>query len=295
MTKKSGSQELLSSANTTLSATNAGQQQQQQRKWKSWKESGYGEISKMDVLKHAFSGQIQSAYKSIDGVPIEDQNVFIPPASHLAAKASHATSGQSPPHSASADADVINQLVTHPIPALSFTNHTAGFTGVIDYLFVSDEFEVQAVLGGYFYEEVSRDLVRWIEEVEHTQPGQGIAGGRASVAGQGQVDGIVQDPKSAQTLVLPPSHPHQHHQQNLQGHQQPKVWTVKGTRTIGFPNPHFPSDHIPVVCDLILRPSSSQAQVQGQSGKSGNGKDMKSGGGGTSSLGGVGRKNKRWK
>ena len=188
---------------------------------------------------------------------------------------------------------MINQLVTHPIPALSFTNHTAGFTGVIDYLFVSDEFEVQAVLGGYFYEEVSRDLVRWIEEVEHTQPGQGIAGGRASVAGQGQVDGIVQDPKSAQTLVLPPSHPHQHHQQNLQGHQQPKVWTVKGTRTIGFPNPHFPSDHIPVVCDLILRPSSSQAQVQGQSGKSGNGKDMKSGGGGTSSLGGVGRKNKR--
>lgn len=78
-------------------------------------------------------------------------------------------------------------------PALPFTNHTASFTGVIDYIwFTSVDFEVLEILGGYFF--------------DHPQPQHNSDSGN--------------------------------------------VWSVKGSGTIGFPNPIFPSDHIPVVAVL---------------------------------------------
>ena len=41
------------------------------RRWRNWKESGYGEIAKSEVLKHTMSGSLRSAYSGIEGVPVE--------------------------------------------------------------------------------------------------------------------------------------------------------------------------------------------------------------------------------
>lgn len=47
------------------------EQRVQLKRWLSWRESGYGEIARSEVLKHALSGSLCSAYKGVEGVPVE--------------------------------------------------------------------------------------------------------------------------------------------------------------------------------------------------------------------------------
>jgi hypothetical protein len=261
------------------------------KRWKNWRESGYGDIARANVLKHALSGALRSAYSGIDGVPVENQNVFIPPANHLSAAVSSLPPQRRP--------------CSYPVPALPFTNHTAQFTGVIDYIWYSaGDFDIEAVLGGYFETSdggLGKDVLRWIQEGQLTQPGQGtlhsaatstflppaaqaihshssssssligsgstaidrsavftdslllsqstaVGGTGSSSLGISPVGGRINNASSpfARGSIGGGSGAHA-------GMNSSKVWSVRGTRTLGFPNPVFPSDHIPVMCELAWK------------------------------------------
>lgn len=269
----------------------AGEPQIQIRRWKSWAESGYGSISKSTVLKHLFSGTLASAYRGIEGVPIEGENVYMSPA-HVISAISKGTS------------NISSQLMppTYPVPALPFTNHTKNFTGVIDYVwFTSSDFDVSGVLGGYFLDGVGRDLVRMISDGERSesnaqafQNSQFSANHRENtINGYKQTDtnamgadgnempgmgaqeddvnipDFIKSARAHKSLLVPnsllsptSSHP------DISGFRRrssgfggkigsdsgaPKVWSIRSSNTVGFPNPVFPSDHIPVVVDLEWR------------------------------------------
>jgi hypothetical protein len=135
----------------------------------------------------------------------------------------------------------------HPVPALPFTNHTANFTGVIDYIWYTvDDFEVDGVLGGYFLESnLGRDIIRWIREGQHAENVPTAPNTPVSASSLHTDSLLVYQPQSP-TQMMHPSLQFQHAGIN--------AWSLRGTRTIGFPNPVFPSDHIPVMCEISWRP-----------------------------------------
>lgn len=180
-------------------------------------------------------------------------NLYIPPAHVLSSTT--ASDERGPP--------------TYPIPALPFTNHTENFTGVIDYIwYTSDDFDVDGVLGGYLLEDnVGRDMVRWIREGQANEdPAQHYA--NATLASFADLhehhpsigivspsntpvwnDSLLLVDASADPYARPPP--------------QPKVWSVRGTKMLGFPNPVFPSDHIPVMVELYFCPAASKHSAAG--------------------------------
>eukprot|EP00158_Paraphelidium_tribonemae_P006987 Partr_v1_DN28060_c2_g3_i4_m57299 putative CCR4-NOT transcription complex subunit len=199
---KSENSNQSSSPQPPSSSSNDKGEPQALKRWKSWKESGYGTISSALQLRHIYSGSLQSAYKQIDNIAIEGENVW------------SSRSGNC------------------PIPALPFTNHTGSFTGVIDYIWFSrDDFEVKSVLGGYFRTELHRDMTEWIEResaTSTTNNSNGEDGGNGGV--------VV--------------------------HQGRKmVWNVTGVQMVGFPNPAFPSDHIPVMSEFVWKSASPTAST----------------------------------
>jgi hypothetical protein len=228
------------------------------KKWKNWKESGYGEISRAATLIHKYSGTLRSAYSSIDGIAIEDSNIFVP----------------------------IEKSEKGPVPALPFTNYTSGFNGVIDYIFYSDEaLEVYAVLGGYLLEpEVGgRDIVEWMISRENgksqnlkTRSNDSGNGWGLTISPPASI--ISASPKNSDTktkrsfslphqlssshelfthsLFIPPVQSHALGNSGREGEKS--VWSVQGSGSVGFPNAVFPSDHIPIVA--VFRWKSNRLQ-----------------------------------
>lgn len=142
------------------------------------------------------------------------------------------------------------QPLTYPVPALPFTNHTATFTGVIDYIwYTTDDFRISGVLGGYFYDgAIGRDLVRWIGEGQrHEDKNRNPATPVCSLESHPSIPLVHHHhpPVLSDTLVQP-----------SKTESVGQVWSIKGNGLIGFPNPAFPSDHIPVMCELLFQTTS---------------------------------------
>ena len=157
------------------------------------------------------------------------------------------------------------------MPALPFTNHTASFSGVIDYIwYTGDDFEVEGALGGYFERaDLGKDVLRWIREGQLNESQTDMIAGLSSPLHYDpnqHTDPLGNPvPQPTKSLFMPPSYMSQPATPlDPYGQQQSsRVWSLDSSKTIGFPNPVFPSDHIPVMCELRFKTGKSSASGGG--------------------------------
>lgn len=158
---------------------------------------------------------------------MKGENLYVPPA-HVLSSASSSESKRKPP--------------MYPVPALPFTNFTSSFDGVIDYIwYTTEDFEVDGVLGGYLQKgDIGRDMIRWIREGQLNEE-------------RLQATPMAMDGHPSIPLVSSTHPPLLTDSLLMQSNGEQVAWSVKGSKMIGFPNPAFPSDHIPVMCELHCR------------------------------------------
>jgi hypothetical protein len=150
----------------------------------------------------------------------------------------------------------------YPGPALPFTNHTANFNGVIDYIwYTQEDFQVTGLLGGYFqHSDIEQtDVLRWMIESGQNQVNE--IHSETITVNQPNVPSsrMIRLPTKSSSVFIPSEAISPMVSNNAPGgaaFSDLRVWSIKQAKSIGFPDPVFPSDHLPVVS--ILRPIEKQ-------------------------------------
>jgi hypothetical protein len=143
------------------------------------------------------------------------------------------------------------------IPALPFTNHTPHFTGVIDYIwYTSDTLSIASVLGGILLGLPTEDQARSIRSFEQGELNRAKSG----TLPVEESDAYLLSPGNKE-LYLRYLMARRRTHKSVPGEvnvsrlvmSSGKIWNAKGNRIIGFPNPAFPSDHVPVCSEIKWR------------------------------------------